>query len=189
MATTNEFTTLTTAALLDSLCLAVDAARVAAAGNTRWLNAIDAAFDHILQVESIEYRASDHALLYHSESGQTYTANGRCQCQAFKAGQPCKHRAAAKLVANALAVVVVVPEPVAAPVAPRFLSENLSDGAICSVCGTADWAHSVFNPGVCLRCEYPLPGDAPVAPVAPRFSRFASAGKSAQEEIDELFAA
>ncbi len=140
----SQFTTITTAALLDSLCLAVDAARVAAAGNTRWLNAIDAAFDHILQVESIEYRASDHALLYHSESGQTYTANGRCQCQAFKAGQPCKHRAAARLVANALAVPVapVVPEPVAAPVAPVL-----------------------------------------------RFSRFASAGKSAQEEIDELFAA
>ena len=117
MATTNEFTTIATAAILDALCLAVDAARVAAAGNVRWLNAIDAAFDHLLQVEVIEYRASDHALRYHSESGQTYTANGRCQCKAYQSGEACKHRAAAKLVSNALALPVAAP---VAPVAPRF---------------------------------------------------------------------
>jgi len=88
-------------ALLDSLVIAVDAARQAAAGNSRWVNAINAGFDHLLQVEVIEVDAHD-ALIYRSESGATYRANGSCQCVAFAQGQPCKHRAAARLVHNAL---------------------------------------------------------------------------------------
>lgn len=98
----HRFETIAVAALLDQLCAAVDAARIAAAGNQRWLNAIDAAWDHLLTVESVEYRARDHALIYHSESGQTYTANGRCQCEAYRNGRACKHRAAARIVFRAL---------------------------------------------------------------------------------------
>ena len=87
--------------ILDSLVIAVDAARQAAAGNSRWLNAINAGFDHLLQAEVIE--VGDHnALIYRSESGQTYHANGTCQCAAFASGNPCKHRAAARLVQNAV---------------------------------------------------------------------------------------
>ena len=87
--------------ILDSLVVAVDAARQAAAGNSRWVNAINAGFDHLLQQEVIE--VGDHnALVYRSESGTTYFANGSCQCVAFAQGQPCKHRAASKLVKNAL---------------------------------------------------------------------------------------
>ena len=88
-------------ALLDSLVIAVDAARQAAAGNSRWVNAINAGFDHLLQVEVIEV-GEHNALVYRSESGTTYHANGTCQCVAFAQGQPCKHRAASKLVKNAL---------------------------------------------------------------------------------------
>ena len=87
--------------ILDALVDAVDAARQAAAGNSRWLNAINAGFDHLLQAEVIE--VGDHnALIYRSESGQTYHANGTCQCAAFASGNPCKHRAAARLVQNAV---------------------------------------------------------------------------------------
>jgi len=88
-------------AILDKLVSAVDAARQAAAGNSRWVNAINAGFDHLLQAEVIEVDAHD-ALIYRSESGATYYANGVCQCVAFAQGQPCKHRAASKLVKNAL---------------------------------------------------------------------------------------
>ena len=102
MATTPEFTTIRTADLIDALAEAVDAARVQAGASQRWQNAIDAAWDHLLQAETIEYRHSDHALRYRSESGQSYTANGTCQCTAFEKGQPCKHRAAARIVFRAL---------------------------------------------------------------------------------------
>jgi|GEM_PF-2306241 len=88
-------------ALLDKLVLAVDAARQSAAGNSRWVNAIDAGFNFLLQQEIVEIDSHD-ALIYRSESGTTYRANGTCQCRAFAQGQPCKHRAASKLVHNAL---------------------------------------------------------------------------------------
>lgn len=89
------------AAILDGLVEAVEAARTAAQGQPRWLNAIDAAYDHLLQVETVTIDAHG-SLTYHSESGQTYKANGTCQCVAFQNGQPCKHRAAARLVRRAL---------------------------------------------------------------------------------------
>ena len=85
--------------ILDALVIAVDAARQATT-NRRWLTAIDAGFNFLLQQEIVEIDAHN-ALVYRSESG-TYHANGTCQCVAFAQGQPCKHRAAARLVVNAL---------------------------------------------------------------------------------------
>ena len=38
------------------------------------------------------------ALLILSDSNEIYRANGTCQCKAFSHGQPCWHRAAARLV-------------------------------------------------------------------------------------------
>jgi hypothetical protein len=38
------------------------------------------------------------ALLILSPSGEIYSANGTCQCKAYAHGQPCWHRAAARLV-------------------------------------------------------------------------------------------
>ncbi len=32
-----------------------------------------------------------------TETGHTYHANGTCQCRAYESGQPCKHRAPARL--------------------------------------------------------------------------------------------
>ena len=38
------------------------------------------------------------ALVILSDSNQVYEANGTCQCKAYMQGQPCWHRAAARLV-------------------------------------------------------------------------------------------
>ena len=86
--------------ILDALVVAVDTAR-RATDNRRWLTAIDAGFNFLIQQEVIEV-GEHNALVYRSESGTTYFANGSCQCVAFAQGQPCKHRAASKLVKNAL---------------------------------------------------------------------------------------
>ncbi len=66
------------------------------AGNRRWENAIVRAKQ---QLESNPYMHFDGgALLVLSESGEIYQANGACQCKAYSKGQPCWHRAAARLV-------------------------------------------------------------------------------------------
>ncbi len=66
------------------------------AGNRRWETAIVRAKQ---QLESNPYMHFDgNALLVLSESGEIYRANGACQCKAFAKGQPCWHRAAARLV-------------------------------------------------------------------------------------------
>jgi hypothetical protein len=40
----------------------------------------------------------DALLILSPESSEIYSANGTCQCKAFKHHQPCWHRAAARLV-------------------------------------------------------------------------------------------
>lgn len=65
-------------------------------GNRRWETAIAKAKE---QLESNPYIHFDgKALLILSQSGEIYTANSTCQCKAFANGQPCWHRAAARLV-------------------------------------------------------------------------------------------
>lgn len=65
-------------------------------GNRRWEAAIVKAK---AQLETNPYMHFDgQALLILSPSGEIYTANGACQCKAFAKGQPCWHRAAARLV-------------------------------------------------------------------------------------------
>jgi hypothetical protein len=67
-----------------------------ASGNRRWETAIAKAK---AQLETNPYMHFDgHALLILSPSGEIYEANGACQGQAFQRGQPCWHRAAARLV-------------------------------------------------------------------------------------------
>jgi hypothetical protein len=68
-----------------------------ATDNLRWQMAITKAK---LELESNPYMHFDgHALLVLSPSGEIYTANGTCQCKAYRHGQqPCWHRAAARLV-------------------------------------------------------------------------------------------
>jgi hypothetical protein len=66
------------------------------AGSLRWQIAIAKAKQ---QIEENPYMHFDgNALLILSPSGQIYTANGVCQCKAYRNGQPCWHRAAARLV-------------------------------------------------------------------------------------------
>lgn len=51
------------------------------------------------QLEENPYTHLDgHALLILSPSGEIYSTNGSCQCKAYRNGQPCWHRAAARLV-------------------------------------------------------------------------------------------
>ena len=74
----------------------VNSAKRSAATDQRWLNAIARAAE---ELESNPYiaRQDDHLLIV-SPSGSIYAANGVCQCEAFKSGKPCWHRAAARLV-------------------------------------------------------------------------------------------
>lgn len=64
-------------------------------GNKRWTNAIVRA--------AVEFEVNPfmhwtgHALVIWSKSNEVYEANGSCQCRAYMEGQPCYHRAAARL--------------------------------------------------------------------------------------------
>jgi hypothetical protein len=62
----------------------------------RWQTAIAKAKQQIEENPFIHFDGS--ALLILSSSGEIYTANGSCQCKAYTNGQPCWHRAAARLV-------------------------------------------------------------------------------------------
>lgn len=67
-----------------------------ASGNRKWEVVIAKAKQ---QLESNPFMHFDgRALLILSPSGEIYTVNGSCQCKAFAKGQPCWHRAAARLV-------------------------------------------------------------------------------------------
>ena len=74
----------------------VAAAKAAVAGNKRWTNAVAKAAD-LLRSGNPYIHFTGHSLLMLSDSGEIYEANGVCQCTAFSKGQPCKHRAAYKL--------------------------------------------------------------------------------------------
>lgn len=64
--------------------------------NRRWQTAIVKA-KH--QLETNPYIHFDGAsLLILSDSNEIYHANGTCQCKAYQNGNPCWHRAAARLV-------------------------------------------------------------------------------------------
>jgi hypothetical protein len=65
-------------------------------GRRRWETAIVKAK---AQLESNPYMHFDgQSLLILSPSGEIYNTNGTCQCKAYSNGQPCWHRAAARLV-------------------------------------------------------------------------------------------
>jgi hypothetical protein len=74
----------------------VETAKAKAAGNKRWIAAIDKAADALLNNKWIVTELQ-HCYVFTTESGKTYRANGVCQCEAFFRNQPCKHRAAARL--------------------------------------------------------------------------------------------
>ena len=66
-----------------------------AEGSRRWQRAIAKAKG---QLESNPFMHWDgHALVILSDSNTVYEANGTCQCKAYAQGQPCWHRAAARI--------------------------------------------------------------------------------------------
>ena len=66
-----------------------------AQGSGRWQKAIARAVEQIRENPYIHFDG-DAALIL-STSNEIYRANGKCQCKAFAKGQPCWHRAAARL--------------------------------------------------------------------------------------------
>ena len=100
--------TLTVATLTDAICEALDTAREKAAGNLRWMVALDSAANWLLQQEELAWDGEAHALHVPSAStpGIVYIANGACQCEAFSKHNACWHRAAARLVKRAIDLVV-----------------------------------------------------------------------------------
>lgn len=75
----------------------VEAAKVKAAGNARWIAAIDKASAGLAAGWIVTELAD--GIMVTTESGQTYHANGdHCQCEAFRRGQACKHRGLYRLV-------------------------------------------------------------------------------------------
>lgn len=96
--------TLTVASLTDAICEALDTARKKAAGNLRWLVALDSAANWLLQQEELAWDGEAHALHVPSAStpGLVYIANGACQCESFRKHNACWHRAAARLIKRAL---------------------------------------------------------------------------------------
>src|SRR5215813_15331383 len=62
----------------------------------RWLSAIDKAVAGVTSGWWIITELAD-CVAVTTESGKTYFANGSCQCKAYELGQPCKHRALARL--------------------------------------------------------------------------------------------
>ena len=65
-------------------------------GDLRWQTAIARAKQ---QIESNPFMHFDgNALLILSDSNEIYSANGSCQCRAYRNRKPCWHRAAARLI-------------------------------------------------------------------------------------------
>ena len=79
-----------------TLAQLVEAEIQQARGNKRWRNAITRAAEMIKSDKLMHW--TGNSLLILSDSGQVYEANEVCQCKAFLEGQPCKHRAAYKIV-------------------------------------------------------------------------------------------
>jgi len=62
-----------------------------------WQNAIDKAVAGVVSGWWVITELADGVMVT-TETGHTYHANGSCQCRAFELGQPCKHRALARLI-------------------------------------------------------------------------------------------
>jgi hypothetical protein len=75
-----------------------DKALIDAAAHPRWVTAIGRALVELDTNPFIERNPEGHGLIIGSSSGKCYAANGVCSCTAYQHGQPCYHRAMARLV-------------------------------------------------------------------------------------------
>ena len=96
----------------------------------RWINAIERAASELVNNPYIE-ALDDHTLLIGSVSGNTYTSNGVCQCQAYQNGKPCYHRAMSRLYQRYVEAVV----------------EAERTKYVCRSCG-----EKIHEPGPCYAC-------------------------------------
>jgi hypothetical protein len=103
---------------------AIAEAAKARTNDKRWHNAIDKA---VAGVESGWWVITElyDGVIVTTETGATYHANGSCQCRAYELGQPCKHRALARLLdiyneSPACSIEHAGSEPVATKAATRF---------------------------------------------------------------------
>src|SRR5262245_25015339 len=76
---------------------AVAEAAKAKTNDKRWQAAIDKAIAGVVSGWWVITELADGVMLT-TECGHTYHANGACQCRAYELGQPCKHRALARLI-------------------------------------------------------------------------------------------
>jgi hypothetical protein len=67
-----------------------------ASAHPSWLRAIDRAAEE-LRTNPYISQEQDGSLLILSPSGKTYHSNGSCQCEAYRRGLVCWHRACAQL--------------------------------------------------------------------------------------------
>ncbi len=82
----------------ETLNAVVELACKDAAQHGRWLVAIGRAAYELECNPYVERQPSGHGLIIGSTSGNAYAANGECTCVAFTFGQPCYHRAMARIV-------------------------------------------------------------------------------------------
>src|SRR4051812_33873421 len=65
----------------------------------RWIKAIAKATVEFENNPFLNWDSdSKHLILWNQASNQIYEANGTCQCKAFLGGNPCYHRALARLI-------------------------------------------------------------------------------------------
>jgi hypothetical protein len=85
------------AVVFEALVHAYDVAADATVTDAKWHNAVTSAFDHLLPLDSLDY-ANGVLMVQSATSDAVYHASStQCQCHAFKRGNPCWHRAAARI--------------------------------------------------------------------------------------------
>src|SRR5215212_3157949 len=82
----------------ETLNAVVEQACKDAAQHGRWLVAIGRAAYELECNPYVERNPEGHGLIIGSSSGNVYSSNGICQCAAYVHGQPCYHRAMARIV-------------------------------------------------------------------------------------------
>lgn len=95
---------------IDLLCEVVDTAKDRVKGNTPWVNAINKAYNFLLESEDIILMRDDAnvALIPSGTQDKTtyFATNGECACMAGQNGKPCWHRAAMRLMKRYMESVV-----------------------------------------------------------------------------------
>ena len=64
----------------------------------RWIKAVGKAVAEFENNPFLAWNSQEKHLIIWSTSNEIYEANGTCQCRAYLDGQPCYHRALARLV-------------------------------------------------------------------------------------------